>query len=232
MHSIANLDVGQLRYWTGPSAASDAFFHIEFHGKQAHAAFPQESIDPVIMAAEAVLELQTIRTRNLAAGDAAVMSVATVNAGIRPNIIPDHADLAGIVRTFDDRVDATVERRMSEIVSSIAQGAGGSADIRFYNRVPVLVSDPALVERMVPAFDRAVGKSNVALVQPVPAADDFAFFGRQAPEFFFQLGTQKPGTLSGFNHTPHFAADDASISVGMRAMTEVLLAFLHPSTTH
>jgi amidohydrolase len=66
MHSIGNLDVGQINYSLGPTNASDANFHIEFHGKQAHAAWPQESVDPVIMVAEAVMELQTIRARNLA----------------------------------------------------------------------------------------------------------------------------------------------------------------------
>ena len=175
MHSVGNLDVGQLRYWLGPSASSDAFFRIEFHGKQAHAAFPQESIDPVIMAAEAVMELQTIRTRNLAASDTAVLSVSTIHSGVRVNITPSQATLGGIIRTFDDKVDAKIEQRMGEIVNSIAQGAGGSVEVRFYDRVPVLVSNPALVQRMLPALYRAVGATNVAQVQPVPASDDFAF---------------------------------------------------------
>ena len=226
MHSIGGMDVGQLGYWVGASAASDAFFRIEFHGKQAHAAFPQESIDPVIMAAEAVMDLQTIRTRNLSASDTAVMSVSTLHSGVRANITPDQATLGGIIRTFDDKVDAKIQKRMGEIVNSIAQGNGGSAELHFYNQVPALISDPALVQRMLPALDRAVGPSNVKQAQPVAAADDFSFLGKNAPEFFFQLGTQKPGTVSGGNHTPNFAADDASISIGMRAMTEVLVDYL------
>jgi metal-dependent amidase/aminoacylase/carboxypeptidase family protein len=99
-----------------------------------------------------------------------------VHSGVRVNIIPDQATLGGTIRTFDDEVDAKIERRMGEIVASIAQGAGGSADIKFYDRVPVLVSDPALAKRMLPALERAVGPSNVTLSPPVMAADDFAYF--------------------------------------------------------
>jgi amidohydrolase len=226
MHSLGTLDVGQISYSPGPTNASDANFSIEFHGKQAHAAWPQDSVDPVIMAAEAVMELQTIRARNLAPGDPAVLSVTMLHTGVRTNIIPDQATLGGTIRTFDDKVEARIEARLGEIVESIARGAGGSAEVRFYDRVPVSVSDPALVKRMLPAIERAVGKSNVTLSPPVMAADDFAYFGQTAPAFFFMLGTQKPGTTSGINHATSFLADDSSIAVGMRAMTQVLVEYL------
>jgi amidohydrolase len=232
MHSFGTLDVGQIRYSLGATAASDANFSIEFHGKQAHAAFPQESVDPVIMAASAVMELQTIRTRNLGPSDPAVLSVTMVHTGVRVNIIPDQARLGGTIRTFDDKVEEKIERRMGEIVRSIAQGAGGSAELHFYDRVPVLMSDPALAQRMLPALDRSVGSSNVTLSPPIMATDDFAYFGQVAPAFFFSFGTQKPGTTSGINHAPNFQADDSSIPVGMRVMTQVLVDYLQTTSVH
>lgn len=226
MHSMGTLDVGQVHYSLGAMAASDSNFQITFHGKQAHAAFPQESIDPVVMASEAVMELQTIRTRNIAPSDVAVLSVSMIHSGVRVNIIPDLATLSGTIRTFDDNVDAKIERRMGEVVQSIAQGNGGSAEIKFYNRCPALISDPALTKRSLPALDRAFGPSNVTLTPPIMAADDFAEFKRVAPEFFFSFGTQKPGTTSGINHAKNFIADDSSIPLGMRAMTYVLVDYL------
>jgi len=226
MHSLGTVDVGQFHYALGAMAASDSNFELTFHGKQAHAAFPQESIDPVVMAAEAVMELQTIRTRNLAPSDTAVLSVSTIHSGVRVNITPDLATLSGTIRTFDDEVDAKIERRMGEIVQSIAQGNGGSAETRFYDRCPVLVNNPALTKRSLPALERAAGAANVTLAPPVMAADDFAEFGKVAPEFFFTLGTQKPGTVSGINHAKNFVADDSSIPLGMRAMTYVLVDYL------
>jgi amidohydrolase len=232
MHSHGNLDVGQIHYSLGATAASDADFQIAFHGKQAGAAFPQESIDPVIMAAEAVMELQMIRSRNVAPNDAAVLSVSTIHSGVRVNITPDLATLSGTIPTIDDKVDAKIERRMGEIIQSIAQGNGGSVEIKFYDRVPVLFSDPALTKQSLPALERAPGASNVTLTPPITAADDFAEFGKVAPEFFFSFGTQKPGTLSGINHAKNFVADDSSIPLGMRAMTYVLVDYLQLPSPH
>jgi amidohydrolase len=184
------------------------------------------------MAAEAVMELQTIRSRNLAPGDSAVFSVTMLHTGVRTNIIPDKATLGGTIRALDDKVVEQVERRTREIVESIARGAGGSAQVQFYDHVPAMISDPALVKRMLPAVQRAVGPANVTLSQPVMGADDLAYFAQVAPAFFFHFGTQKPGTISGINHAPNFVADDSSIPIGMRAMTEVLLEYLQTTTAH
>ena len=231
MHAVGAVDVGEFHYALGAAAASDSNFQITFHGKQAHAAFPQESIDPVVMAAEAVMELQTIRTRSIAPSDVAVLSVSTIHSGVRVNITPDLATLSGTIRTFDDNVDAKIERRIGEVIQSIAQGNGGSVEIKFYDRCPALISDPALTKRSLPALERAVGASNVTLAPPAMAADDVAEFGKIAPEFFFTFGAQKPGTISGINHAKNFIADDASIPLGMRAMAYVLVDYLQTPST-
>jgi amidohydrolase len=232
MHSSGTLDVGQFHYSPGPTAAADTNFRITFHGKQAHGAFPQDSIDPVVMAAEAVTALQTIRSRNLSPYDPAVLSVTMIHAGVRENIIPDTATLGGTIRVFDDKVVVQIKHRIQEIVQGIAQGAGGSAEVEFFGEVPVLISNPALVKRMVPTLERVAGAANVQQFPPIMAADDFAYFAQLAPAFFFMFGTQKPGTVSGVNHAPNFLADDSSIPLGMRAMTEVILDYLRSAPTH
>ena len=173
MHALGTVDVGQVHYWLGAAAASDSNFQISFHGKQAHAAFPQESIDPVVMAAEAVMELQTIRTRNIAPSDVAVLSVSTIHSGVRVNITPDLATLSGTIRTFDDKVDERIERRMGEVVQSIAQGNGGSAEMKFYDRCPALINDLGLTERSLSSLKRAAGESEVTLASPVMAGGRF-----------------------------------------------------------
>jgi len=232
MHSSGTTDVGKIYYSLGATTASNDDFRILFHGKQAHAAFPQYSIDPVVMAAEAVMQLQTIRSRNLSPFDPAVLSITMVHAGVRNNIIPDAATLGGTIRVFSGAAVEQTERRMREIVNGIAQGAGGSVEVEFYHKVPVVVSDPTLVKRMLPALERVVGSTNVQESPPVMAADDFAFFAQRAPAFFFFIGTQKPGTTSGINHAPNFVADDSSIPIGIRAMTEVLLEYLRTTPAH
>jgi amidohydrolase len=226
MHSMGTLDVGQIRYSEGPTTSALSDFKITFHGKQAHAGYPQEAIDPVVMAAEAVMELQTIRSRSLSPFDPGAISVTMVHTGVRTNIIPEMATLGGTIRVFDEKVVAQVQQRMREIVESIAQGAGGAAQVEFVDHLPPVISDPALVKRMLPALEHVVGPDNVALWPAAMAADDFAYFSQVVPGFFFLLGTQKPGTISGINHAPNFQADDSAIPIGMRAMTEVLLDYL------
>jgi amidohydrolase len=232
LHATAKLDVGQILYSFGPTASADTTFKIEFHGKQSHAAFPQEAVDPVVMASEAVMQLQTIRSRNISPFAPAVLSITMIHAGVRNNIIPETATLAGTIRVFDDKVEEKIEARMKDIVDGIARGANGSVQIDFDHYGPVLISDPALVKRMLPAVERAIGAANVHESQPVMASDDFAYFAQVAPAFFFELGTQKPGTTSGVNHAPNFRADDSSIPVGMRAMTNVLVEYLQTPPPH
>lgn len=157
MHSLGALDVGQIRYCAGPTTSTLSDFQITFHGKQAHAGSPQEAIDPVVMAAEAVRELQTIRSRSLSPFDPGAISVTMVHAGVRTNIIPETATLGGTIRVFDGKVLEQVERRAKEIAESVARGAGGSAQVEFVDHVPAVVSDPALVKRMLPTLERVAG---------------------------------------------------------------------------
>ena len=150
---MGTLDVGQIRYSVGPTTSALSDFQITFHGKQAHAGYPQEAIDPVVMTAEAVMELQTIRSRSLSPFDPGAISVTMVQTGVRTNIIPEMATLGGTIRVFDERVVAQVQQRMREIVESIAQGAGGSAQVEFVDYLPPVISDPALVKRSCPLLN-------------------------------------------------------------------------------
>jgi amidohydrolase len=185
MHSFGTLDAGQIRYALGATTAALSDFQITFHGRQAHAGYPQESIDPVIMAAEAVMELQTIRSRNLSPFDTGALSVTMLHAGVRTSIIPDTATLAGTIRVFDDKVVGRVEQRIREIVESIARGSGGSAQVEFPDHLPAVINDPALVKRLLPALERVAGTGNVTMWPAVMAADDFAYFAQAAPDFSF-----------------------------------------------
>lgn len=141
------------------------------------------------MATEAALELRAIRTRNLAPTEVAVLGVPTIHSGVRVNIPPDLVTLSGTTRSFDDKIDVKVERRVREIAQSVAQANGASAEIKFYDQTPVLISGPALAKRSLPALERSVGAANVTLTPPIMAAEDLGKFAVVAPEFHFDLGT-------------------------------------------
>lgn len=102
---------------------------------------------------------------------------------------------------------------MGQILGGITQAAGGSYKLEYSRGYPSSVNNTALVERTLPSLERSVGKENVLRGAPSMAADDFAYFAKEVPAFFFRLGTVKPGTTSGNNHTPTFMADDGAIPV-------------------
>ncbi len=228
LHADAEMPVGKIGYTSGATNASNDTFSIRLKGKSAHDGWPQESVDPVVMAAQAVLALQIIRSRNLSPFEPSVITVAQINGGVRNNIIPDEVRLEGTVRMFDPKAQDEVERRMREILDGVARMAGGSYALEYKRGVPVNMSDPELVSKILPAIERAVGKENVTIVRPWMPEDDFAYFAAEVPAFFFHLGTLKPGTKSGINHTPTFMADDGAILVGVRTISNVLLCSLTP----
>lgn len=226
LHAAGSMDVGKLSYTPGPAYAASDRWSVTLRGQQAHGAAPQLSIDPTVMASEAVLALQSIRSRNIDPMAPGVVSVGIMRGGERNNIIPMEMYLEGTVRTFGEDVRDLVEKRMGEIFTGVAATHGGSADFAYVRGYPVTVNDVELTRRMVPSLARAVGPANVSEAPPNTTAEDFSFFANEVPGFYFSLGTQKPGTRSGGHHTPTFRADDAAIPIGIAAMTAVVLDYL------
>ncbi|HSJ10077.1 MAG TPA: amidohydrolase [Longimicrobiales bacterium] len=226
LHSQPALHVGQLGITSGPAMAASDRWNARIIGRQAHGAQPQQSIDPVVMAAQAVLALQTIRSRNMAALDDGLLTVGIIRGGERNNIIPGEVYLEGTVRTFDPEIQSMIERRMREILDGITKAGGGSFDFSYRRGYPVTVNDPALTARMSPTLARVVGPSSLQVLPPTTGAEDFSFFAQRVPGMYFSLGTTKPGTVSGGLHTPTMTADDSAIPVGIRAMTSLVLDYM------
>ena len=226
LHTFAHMEVGKVGYTPGPAMAAADRFIVRIKGRQAHGASPHLAIDPVVMAAQAVLALQTIRSRNLSPFEPSVVTVGMIRGGERNNIIPEQVEMHGTVRTFDPAVQDTVERRMREILEGVTRAGGGSYELVYDRITPVTVNHRELATRMRPTMERLMGRENVVDVPPTAGAEDFAFFANAVPGFYYRLGTVAPGTKSGDHHTPTFMADDASIPIGMRVMSTLLLDYL------
>jgi amidohydrolase len=226
LHASAHADVGRVAYTPGGALAAVDHFRVTIRGRQAHGAAPHLSVDPVVMAAQAVTTLQTIRSRNLSPLAPSVVTVGLIRGGTRFNIIPGEVQLEGTVRTYDAEVQDTVERRMREILDGVTRAGGGSFELAYDRVVPVTINDRGLTAATVPSLAAAVGEANVALADPWMAGEDFSRFANEVPGFFFMLGARKPGTVSGDHHAPTFRADDGALPVGMRAMATVLWDYL------
>jgi amidohydrolase len=226
LHATPSLEVGELGVTSGPAMAAADRWTARIIGQQAHAAQPQESVDPVVMAAQAVMALQTIRSRNMSALDDGVVTVGIIRGGDRNNIIPGEVYLEGTVRTFDPVVQDLIERRMEEILDGVTRAGGGSFELTYDRGYPVTVNDPDLTAQMSPTLARVARAGGFRTLPPTTGAEDFSYFAARVPGLYFRLGTTTPGATSGGLHTPTFVADDASISVGIRAMTALVLDYM------
>jgi len=230
LHLIPGLSVGTIGYRPGPILASGDTFTIKVTGKQTHGGFPWNGIDPIVSAAQIVMGLQTVVSRQLnLSREAAVISVGSIHGGNRENIIPDSVELLGTVRTFDNQMRDDTLKRMRITAESIAQASGAKAEVNFLKpSYLATVNDASLSEKMLPTMKQIAGERAV-LVPKASASEDFSEFQQKVPGLFFFLGSTDPkkdAATAAPNHSPTFEIDEASLAVGTRAMAALALDFL------
>jgi amidohydrolase len=234
MHVVSTLPVGSVGLRAGGAMASSDTFRIVVHGRGSHGAMPWFGIDPIVTAAEIVSAAQTIVSRELdVSRDPAVITFGVFAGGERFNIVPDHAELQGTVRAFDEDMRQhalTSLRRVAENVAA-AHGARVVAEIPLGESNPVNVNDPALSARVRESLVRALGAEHVVEAPRWMASEDFPHLARaaQAPSVYFFVGATPAGVdpaLAPTNHSPKFFLDEGALRVGLRAMLQATLDFL------
>jgi amidohydrolase len=218
--------LGRASYTPGPAMAASTRWKAVIKGRPAHGSTPHLSVDPVVVASEVVLALQTIRSRNLDPRTPSVLTVAVIRGGTRNNIIPAEVELEGTIRTFETTVQDTIEARMREIFDGVTKASRAGFTLEFDRSHPVTVNDSLLTARLAPSLKRVLGAGNVRQRPPITGAEDFSYFANEVPGFYFFLGAVPPGKKSGGHHTPTFYADDRAVPIGIRAMTGLVLDFL------
>jgi amidohydrolase len=212
----------------GALAAAD-WLRIVVRGKQTHGAIPWGGVDPIVVASQIVLGLQTIPSRqtDVTLGPA-IVTIGAFQGGLRENIIPDSVLLRGTIRTFDPGMQQDVHMRVKRTAEMIAASAGATAQVEIRSPYPVTYNDPALTERMLPSLRRAAN-GKVQLIPPVTASEDFSEFQKVVPGLFVFLGVVPEGQdpkKAASNHSPSFFADEAALPVGVRTMASLALDFL------
>ncbi len=229
LHINSQTPVGVIRYKSGGTMASAQRFVINVKGKQSHGSQPWSGVDPILISAKIIDGLQTIISReaNLT-NEAAVITVGKITSGVRFNIIPESAEMIGTIRTLDYDMQKQINRRMEEMVPTIAKAYGGDATIVITTSTDITYNDPALVENMLPSLRRVAGDANVQTQKAITGAEDFSYFQREVPGFFFFLGGMTPGNTESFpHHTPDFKIDDTGLILGVKALTELSLDYLN-----
>ena len=226
LHTWSATNAGEITYRSGPLMASADGFQIDIYGRQTHASRPWGGVDPIVAAAQVVMGLQTIASRQVDVTKApSVVSVGRINGGIRGNIIPDHVEMLGTVRAFDPQMREDIKRRLEHTVHAIAESQGARAEIKWEFGYPVTINDPALTERAVKVLKDVVGEDHVNESKLITGAEDFSFFQQQIPGFYFFLGATPAGqdaSAAPSNHSPMFFVDESTLPVGLRALSHLV----------
>jgi amidohydrolase len=225
------------------TSAADSL-QIRMFGRGAHGSMPQASIDPVVMAAATVLRLQTIVSREVAATDAAVVTIGSLQAGEKENVIPDEATIRLNVRSYDEGVRRHVLAAIERIVKAeaAASGAVKAPEITPLDRYSLVKNDPGATRRVVSAFRQQFSEDRVRETKPTTASEDFGCFGAEwhLPSVFWFVGgtdagayeqAEQAGRLTDIptNHSPHFApVIRSTLETGVTALVVASLAWLAP----
>jgi amidohydrolase len=221
---------GHIGYRPGGQMAAGNTLSITVTGKQTHGGMPWAGVDPIVVASQIVLGLQTIVSRQVDLTQApAVISIGRISGGVRTNIIPESVLMEGTIRTFDAAMRADILRRVRLTAENIARAAGATAAVKITDGYPVTINDPDLTARMAPTLERVAGKGNARVVPPVMPSEDFSFYAQKVPALFFLLyGTppdQDPATAPA-NHSPRYTVDERALPVGTRALAALAADFL------
>jgi amidohydrolase len=227
LHVMPNIEVGQIGYNSGPAMASADRFTITVRGRKVHGAYPHDGIDAVVVAAECVSALQTIRSRRVNTQEPLVLTIGSIHGGNRFNIVTDEVKMEGTVRTLNEDVRRRVKEMMNETLAGVTAAYGAKYELDYVEGAAVTYNEPALVEATLPALRRAVGEASVIAPKPQMGAEDFSYFQQVIPGFFYFLGVgNKSKGITAMIHTPEFDVDEESLVVGVKAMTNVLLDYL------
>ncbi len=202
VHDSDKLASGQVGVSSGPALAASNAVDITFYGQGGHGAAPHRTVDPVLMAARAVVTLQTIVSREVNPLDPAIVTVGTFHAGTKRNIIPDEAKLELTVRSFKPEVQQQVLAAIARIAKAEAAAARAPREpaivIDPREATEAVVNDPALAARLTAALRRGLGDPNVIVSPPITASEDFGVFGKAAgvPSVMVWVGAVEPAKLA------------------------------------
>ena len=233
LHVFSSVQAGKIAVRGGPLMAASDRFAIRVLGRQTHGSRPWGGIDPVVAAADLVGTAQTIVSRRADIAQLpAVVTFGAINGGVRYNIIPDEVEMVGTIRTFDPDMREAILADLRNVASHVAaaHGAKVEAQVPDGEGNPATVNDPDLTARMLPSLQAAVGADNVYEPSLQMGAEDFAYYAKEVPAMFFFVGATAPGIdpeTAPSNHSPEFMLDESSLDVGLRALLQVSLDYLH-----
>lgn len=227
-HINSKDNVGQLLIKPGPAMAAPDEFKIEVVGIGTHASAPHTGVDPILVASEIVVSLQSIVSRSLKPVEPAVVSVCTFHGGTAFNIIPEKVHLSGTIRTLNPETRSFIHQRVQEIATSIGKMHGAKVTVEIIEAYPPVINDKVMSEFAIDVATKLVGKENVQVLdEPSMGGEDFAYYLQEKPGCFVWLGGRPIGQEELYNnHNPKFDIDEHALLIGMAMHINLVKEYL------
>jgi amidohydrolase len=230
LHITSIHRTGMIGYRSGPMMASADDFRIFVRGVQTHAAMPWRGVDPIVVGSQIVMGLQTVVSRQMnIAREPSIVTVGVFQGGVRHNIIPDEVRMEGTIRAFDEEQRDEIHGHVKRIAEMIAAAGGASAKVHIHRWYDVTVNDPKLTGWSIPTLGRIAGEANVQVVDKVCGSEDFSFYQKVVPGFFYFMGCTPPDRderTAAPNHSPRFYVDEDCLKLGVKTLCALTLDWL------
>jgi amidohydrolase len=224
LHLWQSFPTGKIGVIPGPMMAHSDNFDLVLRGRGGHGAMPHTAVDPIVAAAQIIMNCQTIVSRSVNPLKPCVVTFGTIHGGTTHNIIPAEVGLSGTVRTFDRAVQALAEKRLREITAGTAKAFGASGRVKYEVGYPAVVNDAAMVDFAVGVAKRVLGDGCIQRFDPIMGGEDFAYYLQKVPGAFIFLGAGD-GHESPHHH-PAFDIDEKALPTGVLFLVSLALAYL------
>ncbi|WP_425388154.1 M20 family metallopeptidase [Alicyclobacillus ferrooxydans] len=224
IHLWSPLEIGKIAVRPGPFMAASDAFHISIQGKGGHAAQPHFTIDPVVIAAQVVTNLQHIVSRNFDPLDPLVLSITQFHAGTAHNIIPEKVEMAGTVRSFKPELRNEVPMHMERIIKGVTEAHGASYEFSYEKGYAAVINDAAVTEKVRTALVETFGEDVVVEGEQQMGGEDFSAYQQVIPGSFFYVGAGNADKGIVYpHHHPKFTIDEDALPIGVESFVNIVL---------
>lgn len=224
LHLWQPLKTGAVGVVKGPMMAQPDVFSIKVRGKGGHGSMPHQTIDPIYVSSQLVVNVQSIISRSLDPLKPGVVSFGTIHGGTIDNIIPGEVSLTGTVRTFEPEIKSMIRNNLEQIVEQTCKAFGAEAELEYIDGYPSVINNPEMVDLVTSVAKKTLGKDCLISIDPVMGGEDFSYFLQRVPGAFFFLGIGDGQEHP--HHHPCFDIDEKALPQGVLLMTTLALEYL------
>jgi amidohydrolase len=227
LHVYSTLPFGTLNYRPGALMAAGDFFDVKITGRGGHGAQPHLTIDPIVIAANAINALQTIVSREVDPLESAVVSICKMNAGEAYNVVPETVTFGGTIRSHKPELRESLPKRVKEILEGVVSGMRGSYEFNLMSKFPATINDEKMTAFVVRVAREILGEDQLLLMKPLMGSEDFSFYLQKIPGTFVFLGVENKGKGILYpQHHPKFDIDEDILPIGTTLHVAVALEYL------